>query len=174
MSDERISAEARPLEEQLVAYLDGELDAEENRRVEELLATDAAVRETLQRLDRTWQMLEELEPAELGEVFTRTTLEMVTLREADAARARQLEAPRRRRRRRLIVSAGFLSVFLAGFLAVKWFWPDPNAGLVRDLEVIQHIDEYRETDDIEFLKMLSNEGLLTQGPADEEVGDGTR
>ena len=174
MSDERSNAEISPLEEQLVAYLDGELDAEGNRRVEELLATDAAVRETLQQLDRAWQMLDELEPTELGDVFTRTTLEMVTLREADAARKRQLEAPRRRQRRWLILSGSFLSAFLAGFLSVKWFWPDANSELVRDLEVIQHFDEYRETGDIEFLHMLCDEGLFVQAPADEEVDDGAR
>jgi len=171
MSDERSNADSGQLEERLVAYLDGELGAEDSRRVEELLATDAEVRETLQRLDRTWQALDELDRPELGDVFTRTTLEMVTLREADLDRSRRLQAPRIRRRRRWMVGLGLLSAFVAGFLAVRLFWPDPNAELVRDLEVIEQFDQYREAGDLDFLRQLREAGLFVQGPGDGEAAE---
>ena len=48
MSDEQF--ENDPLDEELVAYLDGELDAGERARVERRLADDAPYRERLRRL----------------------------------------------------------------------------------------------------------------------------
>ena len=54
---------ATPLDEQLVAYLDGELDAESSRRMDELLATDADVRRRLQEMERTWDLLDDLDAA---------------------------------------------------------------------------------------------------------------
>ena len=67
------------IQEQLVAYLDGELDADASRRVEEWLANDPRVRAALQRLDRTWELLDELETPLVRDGFTQTTLEMVAV-----------------------------------------------------------------------------------------------
>ena len=46
--------------EQLVAYLDGELDAESSLQVERRLAEDAEFRRELRQLQRAWDMLDEL------------------------------------------------------------------------------------------------------------------
>ena len=68
-----------PREEELVAYLDGEMDAASRERLESQLATDAKLRGRLQALERTWEMLDELDAAPVGEPFTHSTLEMVAL-----------------------------------------------------------------------------------------------
>ena len=95
-----------PLDEELVAYLDGELDAESGRRIEALLASDAAVRRRLQSLERTWDLLDELDAAPLGEPFTQTTLEMVAVAARQEIEKSRAEAPRRRRRWLLAVGGG--------------------------------------------------------------------
>jgi hypothetical protein len=159
-----------PLDEQLVAYLDGELDPESGRRIEELLASDAEVRRRLQALERTWDLLDELDTAPVGGQFTHTTLEMVAVaanRDAEEALA---EAPRRRRRRALAVGGGLLGAVAAGFLAVALLTPNRDRQLLQDLPVLEGFDEYRQADSIEFLRLLGKTGLFSredsESPAD--------
>ena len=73
------------LREELVAYLDGELDAEQSRRIEQRTAVEPDARRMLEELDRTWHMLDELDAPATSEDFTRTTMEMVALAAADDA-----------------------------------------------------------------------------------------
>ena len=52
----------RPTTDELVAYLDGELTADECRRVERRLASDADYRRRLTELEQAWSALEALPP----------------------------------------------------------------------------------------------------------------
>ena len=113
-----------PLDEELVAYLDGELDAENGRRIEALLASDPEVRRRLQSLERTWDLLDELDAAPAGEPFTQTTLEMVAIAARQEAEQDKADAPRRRRQWLLVRGASFLAAAAAGFLAVALYDPD--------------------------------------------------
>ena len=88
------------LREELVAYLDGELDAEQSRRIEERAAVEPGARRMLEELDRTWHMLDELDSPATSEDFTCTTLEMVALAAAEDAQKAKAERPRRRLRAR--------------------------------------------------------------------------
>jgi anti-sigma factor RsiW len=60
--------------EELVAYLDGELDAAARQSVEERLARDAEYRSHLQSLQQAWDLLDELPRSSASESFTRTTV----------------------------------------------------------------------------------------------------
>ena len=60
-----------------MAYLDGELSAEECRRVEQRLANDADYRRRLTELEQAWSALEALPPTKVDDDFARTTIEMV-------------------------------------------------------------------------------------------------
>ena len=159
------------LQEQLVAYLDGELDADASRRIEELLAADPQVRLAMQELDRTWQLLDELDTGGVDERFTRSTLEMVAVAAADEVEQTRAEAPRRRRRRWLAIAAGVTAAGLAGFAATALFWPDPdkkaNDRLVENLPVLENLDQYCQVENVEFLRMLQQERLFA-----EEQDDG--
>jgi anti-sigma factor RsiW len=150
------------LEEQLVAYLDGELDAEDRRRLEERLAAEPEVREALNRLERTWDMLDELGSTPVGEGFTRTTLEMVTVAAEEEVKQELAAAPVRRRRRWWLACAGMLVAASAGFLAVFFGMPNPNRQLLQDLPVLENLDEYQQTEDIEFLRMLKEKELFAK------------
>jgi len=168
-----VSDNATPLDEELVAYLDGELDAESGRRVEALLASDPAVRRRLQSLERTWDLLDELDAAPLGEPFTQTTLEMVAIAAREDAERGRAEAPRRRRLVLLAVGAGLLAAAAAGFCAVTLYNPDRQ--LLQDLPLLENLDEYRQIGSIEFLHRLRDEGLPflragdLRGSVDESV-----
>jgi len=156
------SPSAAPLEEQLVAYLDGELDAESGRRIEEQLAADPRARRMLQGLERTWELLDDLDAPPVGEKFTQSTLEMVAVAVRSDVQQSLAAAPRRRRRRRLFAAGGVLAAAASGFLAVAIFASDPNKELIQDLPVLENLDEYRQVESLEFLQKLRAEGLFSK------------
>ena len=162
------TADQGSLEEQLVAYLDGELDDQSSRRIEELLATDPKARDTLEQLEGTWDLLDSLDRAHVDEVFTKSTLEMVAVAASEDVEQEKSEAPRRRRRWWLAVGAGMLAACGAGFLVVWLSRANPNDQLLEELPVLERLDQYRRIDDVEFLELLlrNREGLFS-----EEVGD---
>lgn len=165
MSEEPLHPDAGqepPSEEDLVAYLDGELDDRASRRIEQLLATDPKVRGALQGLDRTWHLLDRLDRVTPDEEFTRTTLEMVAVAAADDVQEQQVIVPRRRRRRWLIGSAGLLAAAAAGFLTVAVLRPSPNQRLLEDLPVLENLEPYRQVETIEFLRLLDQEKLFSK------------
>src|SRR2546423_15225564 len=64
--------------ENLVAYLDGELDAKTARTLEAKLHLDAEARAEAEALRRTWEMLDYLPRPEPTATFSSRTLERVT------------------------------------------------------------------------------------------------
>ena len=68
-----------PDDELLVAYLDGELDKGSASAIEIKLASNADLRRRLNDLRATWDLLEELPPAEPNPRFAQSTIEMVAM-----------------------------------------------------------------------------------------------
>jgi len=162
------AGEPTSLDEQLVAYLDGELDEETARRVETLVADDPALGERLKQLGQAWELLDQLDRPEMEGTFTETTLELVALQAEAEAQQQQAREPRLRRRRRALVGGSLLAAGLAGFLGVALLRPNPNRGLVEDLPVVENVEEYLQVlgDDgvdrsIDFLRRLDRERLFT-------------
>lgn len=160
------------LREDLVAFLDGELDAESSRRLEERLAVDPQARGELERLERVWEALDDLPKAESTERFTQTTVELVALKVDEEL---QTPPPRRARwlaavRRSAPFAAVFAAVALVAFFAARGRADDPNRGLLEKLPVLEKLDRYRAIHDPEFLESLSNSGLF----AKEDRHDGAR
>ena len=54
------SSQIESLDEELVAYLDGQLDPESARQVEQRLASEETARRRLQQLAQSWDMLDQL------------------------------------------------------------------------------------------------------------------
>jgi hypothetical protein len=148
------------LQDELVAYLDGELAPEASRRMDELLASDPRIQAEVHRLQTAWELLDELPRTEVDEVFTRSTVTMVAQAVSEEIEAAALGRPQRDRRRRLAMGAGFAAACLAGFLAVGLLAPDANKELLRDLRVYQDLDPYRQAGDVEFLRQLKNDDVF--------------
>jgi anti-sigma factor RsiW len=154
--------ESDEFREELVSYLDGELDAEQSRQVEQRAAVEPGARRLLEDFDRSWHMLDELDSPPTSEDFTRTTLEMVALAAAKDAAKAKAEAPRRRRRATLWIAAGLLGAAAAGFFIVAAVVPDPNAELLRDLPILERLDQYHQTESIEFLRALNEKKVFPE------------
>jgi anti-sigma factor RsiW len=152
--------------EQLVAYLDGELDTESSLQVERRLAEDVAYRRELKQLQRAWDMLDELPKSEVSETFTQTTVEMVAL---SAERDLQSEKKRGKHVNRLlwaVVGGGVVIATVASYLLFTMAFSRENEKLVRDLPVIEKVDLYEVADSVEFLRRLDEERFF-----EEEVED---
>ena len=128
--------ETRPDESaavELVAYLDGELDGAASEQVERRLSEDAAYRQQLRALQRTWDLMDHLPRVDLDEQFTQSTLTMVAVRAAGDAEVGQSQSRRRRRQVWWAGLAGTVVAFAVGYLAVQQFTSQANRQLLRDL-----------------------------------------
>ncbi len=160
------STESERLDEELVAYLDGELDGEAARRMEHRLASEEAVRRRLQQLAQSWDLLDQLPRTTVDDAFTRSTVEMVALAAEEEIGEQGGAEPRRRRLRWLLTIVAAIGACWIGFVVVAHLRPDPNEQLLRDLPVIENQEVLKEAGDIDFLRKLDKEGLFP-----EETGD---
>lgn len=159
--------EPTTLEEELVAYLDDELDVEARERLERRLADEPKIRESLRKLTRVWDALETLPRAEVDEAFATTTVEAVVAKET-LSQANSLANSLGRNRRWWIARGAALAVCLvAGFALARWLWPDPNVQLAKDLPILERLDDYRAARDVEFLRLLREEGMFSDASAGE-------
>ena len=150
----------------LVAYLDGELAAEEVTEVEQRLARDDAYRDRLRQLQHSWDLLESLPRTSINDDFTRSTVELVAL-----SIGAQVEQRRGQswwvQRMRWGVAGIIVAVFaLGGFCVAYERLTRDQRQLLRDLPVIERVDLYREVNSIEFLEKLASEGLFDEEKAD--------
>lgn len=154
--------------EELVAYLDGELDAEAERCLDARLAEDAALRQKLEQHRRAWDLLDELPGTGVGEDFTRTTVEMVAVSVAGDVDDASRRDSRGKMLGWLMGGAVTVAASLAGYALIASIAAAPDRQLVEDIRVIENLDEYRAVEDIEFLLALEREGLFateaTDGP----------
>jgi ferric-dicitrate binding protein FerR (iron transport regulator) len=156
------------LRQEFVAYLDREVDPATMRRIEECMLSNPEVQGEIRQLERVWDMLDELPRTEADDMFTQTTVEMVALEAAADLETQRLATPRRRRRRLMLAAATFFIGGLAGALSAGWIWPDPNEPLLRDLPVLNYLDQYQQAQSIEFLQRLQHEGLFESKGADDQ------
>lgn len=165
---EQSNGEPHAYHDELVAYLDGELDAAGTDRIENLLASNPAIRNELHRLDRTWDLLDELPRATVDESFGSSTAEMVAIAAEQELETQKAELPRQQRQRWTWSVGGLAVAILCGFLGMRTFLPDPNAQLLADLPILENLDAYRQAGSVEFLRTLS-----TDRPIPAPAGDST-
>ncbi len=152
--------EIDPVEEELVAYLDEELEPEHRARVELRLAEDARYRNKLQHMQKSWDMLDLLARSEPDEGFARTTVAMVALKAKEATDVQKESTLRFSLLFRLGFAVAALATLLIAYSFGSWFFSAADRQLVQDLPVIEHLDEYNHAQSVEFLKSL--EGIFGQ------------
>lgn len=148
------------LEEELVAYLDDELDEEARRLLERRLTEEPTVRESLRKLTRVWDALETLPRAEVSDSFATTTVEAVVLKEQESQANTFGGRWRKNRDWWLKAGVALAACALVSFVAARLIFPDPNAQLAADLPILENIDAYRSVESIEFARMLAKENLF--------------
>lgn len=150
------------MNDQLVAYLDGELDADTSLKVERRLAEDEDFRRYLQQLQRAWDMLDELPKSEVSNSFTQTTVEMVALSAVEELEKKEKTVHRKKLTWWVVGAGGFVTAALASYGLIAMFLMRPNEQLLRDLPVIEEIELYRVVENAEFVKELEESGLFEE------------
>src|SRR5436190_2544267 len=89
-------AETTSIDEEIVAYLDGELDSESEARVVRKLSEDAAYRARLSQLQHAWDLLDNLRGAEADDEFAASTVAMVAVHAEQESKSQQLRVVRQR------------------------------------------------------------------------------
>jgi len=140
--------------ERIVAYLDGELSAEESAQVERQLATDEQFRQELQGAQRAWTALDELPMAHVDDEFSRTTMEMVVSAARQDVEAKTIALPVQRRKHKTTTLLLATMAVLLGALMFRVLWKNPNRQLLADLPVIQNVDIYSQFHTVQFLQQL--------------------
>jgi anti-sigma factor RsiW len=168
MTDEnRTLTPDEAMDEEIVAYLDGELDREAALAIERRLAEEPAYRARLTRLQQAWALLDNLGRTEADEDFTHSTVAMVTVKASEDTTAGHDLARRRKQLAWAGLGALALVAAVAAFMVVDNRLNSENRALVRDLPVIERVDEYSNIENVDFLKQLQKEGLFAA-----EVNDG--
>lgn len=149
-----------PQDEVLTSYLDGELSTPERIEVEQRLAADEAFRERLRTLQQAWDALDLLPRASVGDVFTTTTMSMVASELKAQTQLAETTVKQRSSFRMLALVAGTIAATVIGFAVMQYQMQSPNRELVRDLPVIERVEELHSIPSLEFLEKLQKEGLF--------------
>ena len=156
------------VDEELVAYLDGELNSDEAAQIEARLAHDPSLRGRLQQLQRAWDMLDDLPQQEVQEPFTRTTMAMVVTDTADSNQQAKAKWRSGRLLFALVTTTSCIIAMLVSYQVVASILSGPNDRLKEDMPVITDLDAFRNADNIDFLRQLAEEGLFAE-EADDAI-----
>ncbi|HZN32790.1 MAG TPA: hypothetical protein VFB80_03195 [Pirellulaceae bacterium] len=169
MSDENPSlAEASTIDEELVAYLDGELNTDQISRIERRLLDDPQYRARLNQLERTWDLLDTLNRSQADDDFAHSTVEMVAVQAVEEAKTETLRTIRRRNLGWVAIVAAVLALTGVTYGVIQNRLAQPNRELVRNLPLIERVDDYRNIDSLEFVKELEKANLFA---AEVDSGD---
>src|ERR1043166_7067282 len=89
-------AETTSIDEEIVAYLDGELDSEAEARVARRLGDDPAYRPRLNQLQQAWDLLDNLRGTEADDEFTASTVAMVAVQAEQESKSREVRVVQQR------------------------------------------------------------------------------
>ena len=162
MDDSKIPSEPNSIRHLLVAYLDGELDAESRSALEERLESDSELRHLLDELRATWDLLDKLETPEPASNFTESTVQQVAMQAEANPDEDRLGGPLRRSIRRLFYLLFFALVTFLGFAFVHFWQTAPRRALVTNLPILAHFDMLRSVGSFDYLKHLDRSGLFAE------------
>lgn len=152
-------------DQELVAYLDGEISEAERATIEQRIANEPDLSQRLDDLRATWQLLDHLSPAEPTDDFTKTTVTMTAVRSHRTVVSRFI-------RRRWKTLAGVVASLAVGYGVVFLPMQYEKRKRLRDVPVIDNVDLYLHAESMEFLRQLDSEELFAQDiDLDEELDD---
>jgi hypothetical protein len=170
--DEPVVVSVASVDDELVAYLDGELSPEEAARIDRRLSEEAAFRERLRELQQAWDMLDLIPRSEAPEAFTRSTVEMIAVTAADDANKERTRGVRRKWLRRAGIAAAVVAAAAGGFALAAWKLDEPNRQLLADLPVLVDLNLYRQAESTAFLNEMQRRRLFADAPEEGAAATG--
>lgn len=140
----------------LVAFIDGELTEDESRALTTKLTQSATARREVELLKKTWEVLDLLPRPAVNDQFHERTLSYVRAVELRSEkRFDSLKSATGLMLRGAACLATAALVALAAREATKRAWANPDERLIRELSLAEHLDEYLEVGDFEYLERLA-------------------
>ena len=143
--------------EELIAYLDGELETNAHSELEQRLENEPELQQRLEDYRQSWELLDELPRATVDHAFARSTLVVVAVSAAHDNRRNETA----RRQRSILSSVLFgltvVSASVAGYFTVDWILQAEDRQIARDLPLIENLDAYRHAESVEFLEALAEQ-----------------
>lgn len=142
----------------MVVYLDGQLDDQQRKQLEDKLLVDDQARQHLAELQKSWDALDALPRAQCSQSFTESTVKLVV---KDAI---QLKAKTNRWRQPMRLAVGatvVLASLLIGYVSMHHWLTAEDRQLLQDMELIENWEKYEAVGDLPFLKRLEQEDLFT-------------
>ncbi len=141
-----------PDDELLVAYLDGELDAQAENDLMTRLLDDQTLNQRLQRLQEGWEWLDELPDVTPDEKWVETTLELVV---ADVVKTqRQGSSVWSRYRWPLTILASCVAGVLVSLWVVSSIKSNEYRQQLIDLALAESLDAYLDGSDVTLMRQL--------------------
>ncbi len=155
----RLNAEQR---DNLVAYLDGELEEDTTQYIDQVLAKSEVARHEVEALARTWELLDLLPKPNASENFTERTLTTLKVSEV---RTQITDQPWFVYVRKGAVAVVWIAVLAAsaslGYMATSKWVPNPHEELLADLQLMKNLDVYLEADSMGFVNELQRLGSFS-------------
>lgn len=150
------------LDEQLSAYLDGELSNEEVANIKRRLRSDESLQRRLEALKNHWTLLDQLPRENASSNFAASTVEMVAIRASSASGGIEKSNFWRTKtfpRWLLISSAAVLSGMVGYIMTISFVHMSPGDGvaerqnrfLLDNLGFLEYFPAYQLVDDLEFI-----------------------
>jgi hypothetical protein len=148
--------------ENLVAYLDGELDEDNSRQIEQVLAASPTARREVEVLMGTWEMLDVLPQREASEQFVEDTMATIELAKQSTTIEHPLtdSQPKFPIKTVAVWMTGLAVSAIFGFFITNQLIPNPSETLVQELPLINELHLYSEVDSLEFLTELQQAELF--------------
>jgi len=162
MTQQDVPERTEPDVEILVAYLDGELDVQSVRQMEDRLAIDPDLREKMASLEQTWNMLNELETVSVDKELVRSTMEVVTLTIEKELSDDEQRVEKRKWFDRLILLATIFMFGVIGYQLATLVGIQGKKQFAQDIPIILNISKYKEIDSFVFLRALSEKRVFDE------------
>lgn len=159
--------------ENLVAYLDGELDAKTSRDLETKLNLDAEARAEAEAMKQAWGLLDYLPRAQPSPSFTHRTLERLALQTVAVG---QRTGPQKWTALGWV--AGVLLALGVGFASDRYFSrPGPDAAAIEEViarhpRAVGQVWLLEKVDDVSFIRELDHPDLFGDEPAETRPEQG--
>lgn len=145
-----------PIDEQLVAYLDGELESQERDELEKRLGRDSQLRVRLRTLQRGWEMLESLPAVAPSPNLLETTIRMAaTEATGPTADANASSRSRLLKSRVFIVTAVSAVALLFGVLGAKVWEQIRFRRQLQQLPIAMRVEGYLLGGDLVWMRELA-------------------
>jgi len=146
--------ESQRMDEQLSAYLDGELSEDENRKLEEQIHNDPAIKHRFESLQENWLLLDQLSTKKANPEFAASTVEMVAIRSLETPKVDCTNFSWKTCPRWLLISVASVIAVAIGYFTTIALIADRNGSLLEHLVLLENIHKYQLVNDIKFVEQI--------------------